>query len=172
MTSPVGSFTATPVARDKPHEEKGAALTELESRVGEVYRDTIGSEPTTPRSLCALAASYKKGEDGVPQDMARATALLEKAVVLGDAEGEFMLSHILGNGGKEDKMRAGELLRSAAGKGYAPAQCAFGYHLGRISSFGIEYDPVESARMLNLAIAQEYEPAKAVKAMLCWEWRA
>ncbi|MBS0586273.1 MAG: sel1 repeat family protein [Verrucomicrobia bacterium] len=170
MTSPVGSFTAIPVTADKPHEERGASHGELESRVGEVYRDTVGSEPTTPRSLCALAARYETGEDDVTKDIARARALLEKAVVLGDAEGAFMLSRILGNGGEVDKKRAGELLKSAAEKGYPPAQCAFGYHLGKISSFGIEHDPVEAARMINLAIAQGYAPAKAVLAMLHWEW--
>ena len=116
-----------------------------------------------PEGVNTACYRYLYGEHGVPKDVAKAVGWCEKGASLGIASSMTMLAETLTTSGEhKNDVRARQLYEQAARLGHPHAQFALAamYWNGDGGTQDIE----AAKRFVNLAVAQDYQPAIELKA--------
>lgn len=121
MSIAAASDSISAAERDRPPSLEEVSIAELEARMS---RGDL-------RAQAELGARYGRG-DGVPQDLAKAIALLKEAADQNEPDGLYWLgtAYTNGIGVPKNESQAALLYEKAAQQGHAEAQYVFGVLIG------------------------------------------
>ena len=111
------------------------------------------AENNVPEAIKDMGDSYFYGKLGLVKSPKKAVRLYERAIDLGDVSAMYFLALLYSEGAtgvKLDKKKAAHLLRMAADRGYAKAQCK----LSALHANTVPRDIDEAVRLCRLAAAQ------------------